>query len=108
MEENLVLDYCNYQADQNKGYFCFGDQLIPYAFLNTLRKRVDPSDFISSPVLDIYDVLGYDYVASLNTKEYFVVGICLSIIASEGQSGANYKRVDVEVKSNTLGVANGH
>ncbi|HPX89097.1 MAG TPA: hypothetical protein PL133_07510 [Methylophilaceae bacterium] len=106
MEENLVLDYCNYQSDQETGYFCFGEQLIPYAFIKALKKRVDLSDFSSGAVLDIYDVLGYDYVASLNTKEYYVVGLCLSIIASESKSGANYKNINVDGKSNTLGVVN--
>ncbi len=106
MQENLVLDYCNYQAGEDTGYFCFGEQLIPYAFVNALKKRVDPSDFSSGAVLDIYDVLGYDYVASLNTKEYNVVGLCLSIIASESQSNVNYKNINVDGKSNTLGVAN--
>ncbi len=106
MEENLVLNYCNYQLDQVKGYFCFGEQLIPYAFINALKKRVDPSVFSTGAVLDIYDALGYDYIASLNTKEYYVVGLCLSIIASESKSGANYKKIDVDDKSNNLGVAN--
>ena len=106
MEENLVLDYCNYQSGQEIGYFCFGEHLIPYAFLKALKKRIDPSNFSSGAVLDIYDVLGYDYVASLNTKEYYVVGLCLSIIASESKSGANYKNINVDGKSNTLGVVN--
>ena len=106
MTENLVLDYCNYQDGVDTGYFCFGEQLIPYTFMKALKKRVDPSDFSSGAVLDIYDVLGYDYVASLNTKEYYVVGLCLSIIASECQSKANYKNIEVDGKNNTLGVVN--
>ncbi|MGJ8619765.1 MAG: hypothetical protein ACSHWN_05485 [Methylophilaceae bacterium] len=103
MNENFILDYCNYQEGVDTGYFCFGEQLIPYEFIKALKKRVDPSDFSSGAVLDIYDVLGYDYVASLNTKEYYVVGLCLSIIASESQSKVHYKSINVGWKSNTLG-----
>jgi hypothetical protein len=106
MKENLVLEYCNYQEGLDTGYFCFGDQLIPYEFIKALKKRVDPSDFSSGAVLDIFDILGYDYVASLNTKEYYVVGLCLSIIASESKSKVNYKNINVDGKSNTLGVVN--
>lgn len=106
MEENLVLNYCNYQSNQEIGYFSFGQELISYSFLNALKRRVDPSDFSSGAVLDIYDVLGYDYVDTLNIRECYVVGLCLSIIASEIQLDAKYKSVDVDCKSNILGVVN--
>ncbi|HOY87239.1 MAG TPA: hypothetical protein PL131_12930 [Methylotenera sp.] len=79
----MSFDLCNYSHGQKTGYFAFGSEVIPYSFIERIKANLYPHVFETDGVLSLNDMFDYAFLESLNANEHHVLGICLTLLASE-------------------------
>lgn len=71
--------------DGNYGYLLIRDRLVPYSFLQRLVTHLLPATFEYGAVFSAEEMVGSQFLSTLNEGERQVLGDCLLYLIKEGR-----------------------